>query len=306
LIRLLQSKFLRFSDTVLLVAVAAALFVSRGDVGARTSAIDPGVASGSLVVKAETIALKHAYAFLCDNAEGMLDGPELRILLSDRELEDDVLVGWNSSMRLQPLVEKGAVRGVLLKLDPANATAQITGTLLYPSSSPGESLIFFSSKGNNELKKFQNANNRVVGEAEYESKPSEASAVPSFKFSVSFSAPLFRDQDISARLTGPSAGRSAPAQALLGFERAVREGSLDLAKTMVTNSKWLEIEAHRAQVGDAQFRLMVKQLIPTTPVRSAQIGLVIIRNTRATILITEGGSKTAFSLVQEQGKWKVD
>ena len=287
--------------------LAALFYAAQGSAASAISVIDPGVASGTLTVKSETIALKHAYAFLCDNAEGMMDGPELRILVSDREVPDDTLIGWNSSTRLQPLVREGSVRGVLLKLDPKAPTSGLNGTLLIPSSNPAESLLFFSSKGNNEITKFQDANNRVTGEARYEATSSGANQdLPVFKFSFTFSAPLFRDQDISARLTGPAALRSSPAQALLAFERAVREGSLAVAQTMVTSRKWIEIDAHRVQVGDAQFKQMVKQMIPPAATRSAQIKLVIVRNTRATILINEGGGKTAFSLIQEQGKWKVD
>ena len=75
---------------------------------------------------------------------------------------------------------------------------------------------------------------------------------------------------------------------------------------MVTDRKWREIEDHRTQVGDAQFAQMVKKLIPSSKARAGQVRLVIIRSTRATIVFVESGSKSAFSLVQQQGKWKVD
>ncbi|MEP7269970.1 MAG: hypothetical protein ABI882_00620 [Acidobacteriota bacterium] len=268
--------------------------------------IDPGVANGTLQITGEAIELKYAYAFQCDNAEGMLDGPELRILVSDRELPDDVIAGWNGSMRLQPMVREGRVRGILLKIDPARPTASLNGTLLFPPSSPMESLLLFTSTGNNEIRKLQIANNRVVGEAQYEMKPGEGQEMPAFKFSFSFGAPLFHDQEVTARLTGASAARSAPTQSLLAFEKAVRENNLVLARTLITEAKWHEIEAHRAQVGDATFKQFVRQMIPPSAQRVRQVRQVIIRRSRAVIILNDGSGKIAMGLAQADGKWKVD
>lgn len=270
----------------------------------RVGSIDPGTAKGTIAIRDGSIVLKHAYAFDCDNAEGMLDAPELRVLLSDRELPDDVIAGWNGTMRLLPLVRSGGVRGILLKINPAKAMEGLNATLLYPPSTPNASLLFISSSGNKELKSFQIANNRVVGELQYESKGGDEN--PAFKVAATFSAPVFSDQRITARLSGAAAVKSAPVVALLTFEKAIREDNLALAKSIVTSSKWSEIEAHRDQVGPPAFRAMVKQLIPSEIRRSRQIKQVIIREPRATILINDGPGKTAMSLVQVAGKWIVD
>lgn len=270
-------------------------------------AIDPGVAKGSLNVDKQAIELKHAYAFHHDNAEGLLDGAELRILLADRKLADDILAGFDGPMRLQSLVRSGNLRGVLLRFDPQALSKGFHGTLLYPPSNPQATLLFFSVTGSQAIKELKSANNRVVGAVDYEMTSSRSdSDVPQFKFAVSFSAPLFREEPVTATITGAAAPKSGPAQTLLAFEGAIRNGNLALAKTLVTAEKWSSIEKHRTEVGEGEFARMVRLMIPAPAKRSGQIRKVFVRGARAVMILDDGSGQTVMSFVREQDKWKVN
>lgn len=270
-------------------------------------AIDPGVASGTLQVGDQAIELKHAYAYRYDNEEGLLDGPELRVLLSDREVENDLLSGYDGPDRIEALVREGKLRGVLLRFDPRKQAEGLEGMLLFPPANPQASLVFFTSSRRGDLKRLETLNDRVTGEAGHESRAGEfGEDVPAFKFSATFSAPLFHDERVTARLNGAAAVRSAPAQALLAFERALRASDYANAQPLATEAKWREIEFYRAQAGEAAFREAIRERIPAANERVRQISRVIMRDKRAIILLEEAGGSTAISLVQVEGKWKID
>ena len=161
---------------------------SEGEI-VGADAIDEGVAKGSLVVDGRTIALTHAYTHRHDNEEGLLDGPELRILLADRELPHTLLAGVYTA-RLDELARKGGVQGVLLRVDPRKLTGGVRGVLLMAEKNPGKSLTSFSFSGGGGFRKLTVGNNRVLGEAHHQS----LRGGPAFEYSATFSAPLFREE----------------------------------------------------------------------------------------------------------------
>jgi hypothetical protein len=177
-----RSFHLHPSSFILVVAVLACP-------AAPAHAIDEGVAKGSLVVDGRTILLAHSYAHRHDNAEGRLDGPELRVLLTDRKIPHTLLAGIYPS-RLYELARKGEVQGVMLTVHALKPGAGLRGVLLVAGTNPQESLVSFShSGGDGGFKKLQVGNNRVVGEARHQSLRSS----PAFEYAVTFSAPLFRE-----------------------------------------------------------------------------------------------------------------
>jgi hypothetical protein len=308
-----------FVFAITLCAISAARMSYRP---AAYRPIDPGVAKGTLQVGNETIELKHAYVYRCDNEEELLDGPELRVVLADREIDHELLAGFDGPERVGALAKEGNLRGILLKFDlrkPVNessiqsilqSTTQLSGTLLFPPPGPQASLIFFTSSGGETLRSLQSANNRVLGEVQYQSREEQVTKdtddFPRFKFSSTFDAPLFQDEKVTANLVGGAAVRSAPAQAMLAFERAIRSGDFATVQKLVTEDKWSEIESYRAQAGETAFRTIINQMIPPTAQRSRDIKRVVIRGSRAVILLQDNGGKTGVTVVNIDKAWKIE
>jgi hypothetical protein len=155
-------------------------------------AIDPGTARGELVLDGDKTALTHAYALRQDNVEGLMDGPELRILLSDRELSTDLLAGPVLG-ELDQLARQGGVKGVLLRVAADRRPDSVSGTILHAPADPQQSLPFFTKSGQGAgFTRFELGDKRVVGEIE-EKPDAEAGfpGAPVFAYRAAFSAPIF-------------------------------------------------------------------------------------------------------------------
>jgi hypothetical protein len=266
-----------------------------------TFAIDPGFAKGYLKIDGETITLTHAYAMQNENEEGVLEQAELRILLTDREVSQTLLSGPFLES-LQSLARKGGVRGVLLKLDARKLLkAPVYGTLLVAPKNPQESFLFFTiSSEDGSFEKLEQANNRVVGKTHYQFKMEN-----SFEYDVSLSAPLFRDE-VTARLTGAQALNSPHIQALLAYEGALRNGDLETVRGLSTPERYEQVKAYRAHIGEKDFPKQVKSEIPGPEKRKKQIREVIVRGSRAFVVLQEADGKTVQILIQVDGTWKIE
>jgi hypothetical protein len=268
--------------------------------------IDPGVARGELVIDREAVPQTLAYALRQDNAEGLMDDPELRILLSDRELSTDLLAGPVLG-ELDQLARQGGVKGVLLRVAADGPPDSVSGTILRAPTDPQQSLPFFSRSGKGAgFGRFELGEKRVVGQVD--EKPDEESAfpgVPVFGYHASFNAPIFEDRKVTATLAGKEARASAPAKAFLAFEKLLREGDLQKAEAAVLPSRWRETEQFIAQVGEAEFKAQVREMVPPTATREQQIERVVVRENRATIIYKEAGARGFTVLVNEGGTWKI-
>jgi len=91
--------------------------------------IDPGRASGHVLIDGERIVLREAAAHLHRGAaDRLLPRPELRIVLADNEIPQAALAGLEP-LPVLGLARAGRLRGLLLRLDPDDATT-LTVTLL--------------------------------------------------------------------------------------------------------------------------------------------------------------------------------
>ncbi len=273
---------------------------------AAVLALDPGTASGELTVNGQRVALTHAYALRQDNAEGLMEGPELRLLFTDREVSPEVLAGPVLG-EVDRLAREGAARGVLLRVAADRRPESVNGTVLFPPDDPQASLPFFSKSGAGAgFSRFQLGDNRVVGEAEMQSdRDPFFKDMAVYEYRVSFSAPIFQDRKVTATLKGKEARESAPARAFLAFEKALREGDLAKARAAVTPARWKELEVYLAQVGEAQFKAQAREMAPPTATRQKQIDRVVVREDRATVIYKEPGATGFQSLVREGEVWKV-
>jgi hypothetical protein len=269
-------------------------------------AIDAGTASGQLKVGKERIALKYCFAHDFQDEEGLGSGRELRVLLADSEVPQSMLAGFDGPMKLDRLARDGMLRGVLLRIDPRNPTAGLSGTILIAPRDPRASMLFFTSSGKKELRDFRIGGNRVAGKAAYGSEASDRfKDIVAFDFKASFDAPLFHDEPFQQRLAGPAAAKSPPARAFLAYTKALLAGDFDAAEGLATPEHWTEIKAARAKMGDTEFLGMVRQMTNLSEIERG-ISKVYIRGQSAVVVIKEKGSRSAQTMRQADGTWRVD
>jgi len=284
---------LREGDRMKRLALMIGLVVAAS--AAPSDAIDPGTAMGDLIVEGQATPLTHAYAFERDNAEGMMDGAELRILLTDVAVPDAAkelarLVPSFGPLGMQ--ASEGKLKGVLIKLDPAKPkdAAYITVLIQGP---PGQSFMTIT-RSPAPFTSFAAANNRVSGGGEIG------------PFKGTFDAPLVKMAPVKDHLKGKAAAESAPAKVFLATEQAMRAGDLTAAQKGMTAAKWQAVNTFVQQVGAAEFAKQASQFFPDTATRTAQIKDAVLRADSAFLVVDEGNGKLGVPLVLEGGQWKLD
>src|SRR5215475_1264855 len=119
-----------------LVLLLAPLFVTTH----QEAAVNPGIVHGTLRVNEKNITLRHAYAHLHDNAEGLLEETErFRVLFTDREVPPNALDGI-AFLPVMELAKQGRVQGLMFEMAPDDPD-HVVMTLLLPPSGPGRFLI---------------------------------------------------------------------------------------------------------------------------------------------------------------------
>jgi hypothetical protein len=151
------------------------------------AAIDPGRATGYLVVNGTRIELREAYAHLHGDRDSRLPfAPELRIVLADREIAQESLRG-PETLPVVELALSGEVRGLLIRADPDD-TSSATVTILAAPAPGSRSLIThsFSGTGQGAIRELRLSPQRVGGDI-------VCPPDPGLQCSAHFSAPLFND-----------------------------------------------------------------------------------------------------------------
>jgi len=266
-------------------------------------AIDPGTAQGTMTADGITVPLTHAYALVYGNEEGMLEGPEMRVLLTDRDVPIAVLSGPILD-RLDGMARKGEVRGLVLRLDLQQlAKGPINGTVLLAPADPETSLTFLTLSGGEGIESLQVTDTRVSGKVAFSvagDTPAESATAQ-----AAFGAPKFRDE-ISARMTGAEAASSPPAQVLARWNDALRNGDFEQLRSLSGDDKYHELEAFRAEVGNDGFRKVVASEVPSGDEVRRQIKEVIIRGNRAFIIIDDDEARNVATATRIGDHWVVD
>jgi hypothetical protein len=268
------------------------------------SAIDPGTADGWLQVNTKTIPLRHSYAHLHDNTEGLLDRTrELRIVLSDREIRESALSGM-VGLPVQDMAKKGTVQGLLIRLDPSSPSSmQIT--LLYPPANPEASLLTqtIGGTGARVLKEFKMMGQRVSGAIENHDRSGSGSVdLPKLAYSVKFSAPLFREAPITGNLKGKEAASSPLVKILRKKASALAKGDFDAVRKLSSRDSYRRLEPFLAQLGpDA--KTFAAQAAVDLEKSLSQIDRVVVRGERASVIFAD---KQWTAFIREDGEWKCD
>src|SRR5690606_10116988 len=100
-------------------------------------AADPEL-KGTLTVNGTEIPLAHVLVLDFDDAEGMGDGPELRVLFSDQKIDTAALEA-PILFNLDALARAGELQGVLLRFDPAAESREVYGTTYAKLDNPQSS-----------------------------------------------------------------------------------------------------------------------------------------------------------------------
>jgi len=271
-------------------------------------AIDQGTASGTLTVDATVVNLSHSYAHLHDNAE---DGPrskrEMRILVADRAVPQETIAGLNPFFTLSSLVRKGAVRGVLLRFDPANSK-EVIATVLFPQKEERYSLgnRTISQSDRSPLDQLVITDLRVSAAVEQSSEGNPEQGWPSEKYVFSFSAPLFREPAVTATLKGKQALNSPQVKVVLAKTAAMAKGDYAAVKSVSTERSIEEMDGFMSQDRAESIKMMAeagKQM--GLEVKKAPLTL-IVRGDRATLLIKQKDGRSQIGLVKKNGVWLVD
>jgi hypothetical protein len=268
-----------------------------------TDALDPGTAKGIMQVGEETIALTHAYAQLHDNAEGLLDQPqEMRILIADREVEQEALNGL-VFLPVRAMAREDKIRGLLLTFDPHDRD-NVVVTFLYPPVSPTESLRT-QSRMNSEgvMKTLKITDQRVVGEIEdKEQRESRLSDMPSITYATSFSAPLFHEPDVTEDLKGQAAKNSPQVKVLRAAAEALKKADFEALRKMSTARANRQTEAMLAQ-GGAQVANFARQAGKEMAQSINKVQRIVVRGNRAAVIFPD---KAWRNLERVGGEWKID
>lgn len=265
------------------------------------SAIDPGVAKGSLQVNEKKITLRHAYAHLHDNAEGALEKTErFRVLLTDREVPPDALHGI-AFLPVMELARQGQAQGLLFEMDPDDPN-NVVMTLLIPPSGPGRFLIrqTINVTGEELFKGWSLTNQRIAGAIERRGEREPGlSDFPAISYSVRFDAPVFNEPQVSADLKGKSAQDSPQVRLLTAKADAIAKG--DLAAAQKTSTERANRMNQAFLAGEKADSLANKVAELKKAIKKIQ--RVVERGDRAVAIIP---GKQWFRFVREGGEWKSD
>jgi hypothetical protein len=250
-------------------------------------ALDVGGASGRYARDNVRIEVSRAIALKQDNTEGLLDnGPQLRVLLSDRDVPIQALYGI-AFPPVRAMARQGDLRGLLLEFDPADRNS-LRVTILAKPDDPTEFVPSLSLSDSNGLWR------RLTVDATHVEGEFQSGDNPDLAFS--FSAPISTDP-VVADLKGAAAQSSEQVRVLNARAQALGRGDLPAALSLTSRQAAAQLRAiPPAQLKQATASMgeLIKAL--------KGVNRVVVRKQSA-VAIMPGGNFS--SLVLEDGAWKV-
>ncbi|HKE04020.1 MAG TPA: hypothetical protein VKE91_08170 [Blastocatellia bacterium] len=288
---------------ILFVLLAPFFIGMIHSIGPATT-IDPGKAEGTLQVNEKNITLRHAYAHLHDNAEGLLEETEkLRVLVTDREVSPNELAGI-AFLPVMELAKQGRVQGLLFEMAPDDPN-NVVMTLLTPSSKPGQFLIRETINVTDQelFKDWSLTGQRVAGAIErHGAREPNLSDFPAVSYSIRFSAPVFNEPSVTADLKGKAALDSPQARVLSTKADALAKGDFAAVRSLSTERANRQNQGVFA-LGGEKATLMARQAGAEMKKNVSKIQRVVERGDRAVVIFS---SKQWATFVREGGIWKSD
>jgi hypothetical protein len=249
-------------------------------------ALGLGGASGRYAHENVRIEVSHAIALMQDNPEGLLDhGPQLRVLLSDRDVPIQALYGI-AFPPVRAMARQGALRGLLLEFNPADRTS-LQVTVLAKPDDPTEFAPNLSLSDSNGLWR------RLTVDATHVEGDFQSSDNPDLVFS--FSAPVTTDP-VVADLKGPAALASEQVRVLTARAQALGRGDLPGALALTSRQAADQLRAippAALKQASASMPELIKAL--------KGVKRVVVRKASAVVIMPDGNFS---SLVFEEGAWK--
>ena len=245
---------------------------------------------GKFTVDGKEVPLKHVLVLDFDDAEGMGEGPELRVLFSNAEvaqsqLESPIL------FNLDALAREGKLQGVLMRFDPKSESREVYGTTYVTPTSPQSSMPFFTLGGEaggvDSLKVTDGALSGSVtasgtGDADF--------GLPAYSFEATFTAPVTK---------------ATPAKVFQGKD-AMGKGDLDTVKKMTTPEKAKQMDDYIGQMGKEAFMEMAKQMVSDPATREKALKGLYIRGENTTIVFDDENGKMSVNLRKKGEVWIMD
>ena len=260
---------------------------------------------GTFTVDGKEIQLKHVLVIDFDDTEGMGDGPELRILFSDKEvaqfeLESPIL------FNLDALAREGKLQGVLLRFDPNAETPEVYGTTYAALDDPQTSMPFFTlSGGAGGVDSLKVEKGVLSGTVDGSGEGSTDFGTPSYAYEITFSVPVRKPTPVTV-LTGKEAMDSVQMKTYIKFEEAMTKGDLDTIRKMTSEAKAKQMDDFIAQVGKEQFMAMTKQMVSDPATREKSLKGLYLRGDNTTIVFDDGTGKMSVNLKKKGDSWIMD
>lgn len=257
-----------------------------------------------MTVDGTKVPLKYVCAVEKDDAEGLrnqgVPQKTLALQFTDAPLPPNAIGEWS---QCSDLARAGKLKVVELDLDPKQK-ALLTVLVFYPPL-PGETpltSIYPSARSDvYQLDGLRIAGGRVSGAVRMsKSEPflhSKPGLKPEkFQFELKFDAPIRPAPKVTEILEGPRVAKTPQMRAVLAFERAVRKGDAQAARSLLSveaKIRWDEIVANAgAKKAMAEIRNR------SFPVRRV-IERMIARGDRISIVYRDEGDRGVRKLVRE-------
>jgi hypothetical protein len=286
--------------------------VVAGGLARPAAAIDPGTVKGPFEVNGKPIALAHAVALRRANPDklGLADGPEVRLLLTDREVAPAVLDSVTPE-RVREAARELGFAGLMVAYEPPEAPAGTVAaarlTLFVPGLADpmGQPPSYSASDSRGIFKALKDANNRLTGTLEHAT--GGVGTIPPFRIQVDFGAPMFHEAPAKERLSGAAARASAPAKAFLANVEAFWNFDPARIKALSTAARWRQMEPMLAAAPPKEaIREQMKEAGQTPAAAAESISAVVIREADAVVLFRDkSGARGWQEMWWEGGEWRL-
>lgn len=255
---------------------AVGLFAGLLAVALHAVAAEPAKVQCRFERDGKTYVLTHAVAWQAARPDTLV------LVLADADVD---LMDVRHASRLQQLAEEGKVHGLRFEFDPAHLDLHwISGRFMTPGWSTYRAAMGTS------WQRLEVANGRIAGKL-------DAGAVQ-----LEFDVPLVGAVQPQT-LAGAEAQRTAQADALIGYENAVRKGSWKEAAKYLTPQSAAVLQGEVSTPhGLAQFQTAgryMKELLANGDARRQQIQKVVVSGEDAAVI----GTDFAADFVLVGGRW---
>ena len=267
-----------------------------------------GSASGTLQVGAERFALKYAFAVVEQNEMAHGNKEELKVLLSDLPVPDDLRKASNDWIYwADKQARAGVLHGLVLRIDPSTGVWS-GGQLLTRQGAE----FYSESVSSPELSSLRFAPAGPIGD-QVEGKVSMTATMKGahdetgpWRVEAEFHSAVIRPAAVSGVLTGAAAQNSPPYKAVLAFLDACKKKDLDaIVNSVDPQSRESMAEMFKSNKAEAlnMFASMAAEAA------AMKLNKVTVRGDSATIDFGDGkpGSepKQSLTVVLAKGEWKL-